>query len=98
MLALAQPHATEIETQNRQPEMMQCFRRLIDDFIVHRSTKQRMRMTDCGRKRRVRALFAKWHSPQERFKAARSRPDEQKSIEELVHVFSEHQITPRDKI
>jgi hypothetical protein len=56
-----------------------------------------MRMTDCGRERRVRAVFAKWHSPQERFKAARWRRYEQSSMEKLWHVSSDHKCAQRNK-
>jgi hypothetical protein len=65
---------------------MQCFGRLVDDFVVHRSAKQRMRVADCGRKQRLRAVFAKWHAPEERFKAARWGRYEQSSMEKLWHV------------
>ncbi len=41
----AHSRSAKIETQNRKSQRVQRFRRLINHFVVHRSAKQRMRMT-----------------------------------------------------
>ena len=51
VFALARAHPSKIETQNGYSKAMQCFRSLVNNFIVHRAAKQRMRMAHHGRER-----------------------------------------------
>jgi hypothetical protein len=56
VLAFAQSSSAKIEPQNRKPKRVQRFRRLIYDFVVHRSAKERMRVANHrSQRRRARA-------------------------------------------
>jgi len=53
VLALAQAGAAEIEAEHGKSEIVERFHGVEDDFVVQRSSIERMRMTDQGSVRRV---------------------------------------------
>ena len=53
VLAFAQAGAAEIETEHRESEAVERFHGVEDDFVVQRSSVERMRMADHGGVRRV---------------------------------------------
>src|SRR5208282_5474521 len=53
VFALAQAGAAEVEAQHGESEVVERLHGVEDDFIVQRSTVERMRMTDDGSMRRV---------------------------------------------
>ncbi len=64
----AESCAAKIKSQNRNPPGVQRFCRLVNDFVVHRAAKQRMRMADDGGERRARRGRRR---PENRFEASR---------------------------
>lgn len=74
VFSFAQSRSAKIETQNGKSKRVQGFRRLVNDFVVHRPAKQRMRMAnDRGHRRHTAA-----RTPQNRFQAAR-RPSQKET-------------------
>jgi hypothetical protein len=69
VLPSAQTRASKIEAKYGQAERIQRFRSLVNHFIVHRPAKQRMRMTDNGRKWRPMPLRSR-RRPQNSFEPA----------------------------
>ena len=57
MRACAHPGAAKIESQNRQAERIERFRRLISGFVVHRAAKERMWMAHDRRDGRTHFTF-----------------------------------------
>src|SRR4029077_5592379 len=64
----AESCAAKIESQNRYAKGIQRFRRLINDFVVHRAAKERMRMANDGSERRTRGSGGR--RPENRFEAS----------------------------
>src|SRR5882724_6486339 len=65
MLAFTQAGAAEVETQHREPEVVQRLHGVEDNFVVERPTIKRMRMTnDCRMRRGGRSRI------EQRFQAA----------------------------
>ena len=67
MYACAESSATKIESQNRNANSVQGFRRLVDHFVVHRTAKKRMRMANNRGERRMRGGG---RGPENRFEAS----------------------------
>jgi len=65
--ACAESGATKIESQNRNANSVQGFRRLVNHFVVHRTAKKRMRMADNRGERRMRGGG---RGPENRFEAS----------------------------
>jgi hypothetical protein len=63
---LAQPNATEVEPQHRQPEGREGLHRVVDDLVVHRPAARRMGMTH---QRSIRSIIAP--RVQQRFQSTR---------------------------
>src|SRR2546429_9486354 len=65
-ISCAESSAAKIESQNRNANSVQGFRRLVDHFVVHRTAKKRMRMADNRGERRLRGGGG---GPEDRFRA-----------------------------
>ena len=63
----AKPCAAKIESQDRNTEGIQRFRRPVDHFVVHRAAKKRVRMADDRGERRTRGSGRR---PENRFEAS----------------------------
>ena len=62
---LALSGASEIEAQHRDAAQVQCFRRLIHNFVVHGAAEKRMRVTYHGDEWWIRS----GHGPEQSFEA-----------------------------
>jgi hypothetical protein len=70
MATLAKAYSAKIESHDRQPESVNRFRSLVDHFVVHRATKQRVRMADHSGQWRLVGPRFRVDGPKNRFNAA----------------------------